>query len=125
MSNAFGTLFLTVRHMRWSIILLLAAASAGAQQTLTLQDAIALAQKQGPQAQIARSQRDAARYRNDAFNANLLPQMRLVGDAANLNHGINAITLPDGSTSFIGQAQNQSTLGLAIDQRVPLTGGTL
>ena len=32
------------------------------------------------------------------------------GDAANLNHGINPITLPDGSTQFIGQAQNQSSL---------------
>ncbi|HEX4683144.1 MAG TPA: TolC family protein [Gemmatimonadaceae bacterium] len=111
--------------MRFLPVLLLAATTAGAQQSLSLQDAIALAQRQGPQAQMARSQRDAARYRNDAFNANLLPQMRLVGDAANLNHGINAITLPDGSTQFIGQAQNQSTLGLAIDQRVPLTGGTV
>src|ERR1043166_6640774 len=119
MSNVFGTLFLTVRHMRWSIILLLAAASAGAQQTLTLQDAIALAQKEGPQAQIARSQIDAARYRNDAFNANLLPQMRLEGDAAKLNHGITSIAAADGSTQFTKQAQNESTIGLAIDQRVP------
>jgi outer membrane protein TolC len=111
--------------MRLPIILVLAATTAGAQQSISLQDAIALAQKQGPQAQIARSQRDAARYRNDSFNAGLLPQVRLVGDAANLNHGINTVTLPDGSTQFIGQAQNQSTLGLAIDQRVPLTGGTL
>ncbi|HXT16008.1 MAG TPA: TolC family protein [Gemmatimonadaceae bacterium] len=113
---------------RFALLLLCGAASLGAQQapqTLTLQDAIALAQKQGPQAQIARSQRDAARYRNDSFNAGLLPQVRLAGDAANLNHGINPVTLPDGSTEFIGQAQNQSTLGLAIDQRVPLTGGTL
>lgn len=120
--------------MRFQILLVLgasfapAASVASAQQPLTpltLRDAISMAQRQGPQAQIARSQRDAARSRNDAFNANLLPQIRLAGDAANLNHGINAITLPDGSTQFIGQAQNQSTLGLAIDQRVPLTGGTL
>ncbi len=101
------------------------AAAAGAQRTLTLQDAIAMAQRQGPQAQVARSVRDAARSSNDAFNAGLLPQVLLTGDAANLNHGINPITLPDGSTQFIGQAQNQSTIGLTVAQKIPLTGGQL
>lgn len=101
------------------------AGTAGAQRTLTLQDAIAMAQRQGPQAQIARSVRDAARYSNDAFNAGLLPQVLLTGNAADFNHGINAITQPDGSQLFIGQSQNQSSLGLAIAQKIPLTGGQL
>jgi len=92
---------------------------------LTLQDAIALAQSNGPSAQVARSQRDAARYRNAAFNARLLPQLFLTGDAANLNHGINAVTQPDGSTQFVGQAQNQSTLSAGFQQAIPLTGGTI
>jgi len=56
-----------------------------------------MAQAQGPAAQIARSSRDAARYRDDAFNSRLMPQLFLRGDAANLNRGINPITLPDGS----------------------------
>ena len=107
-----------------SLILALSA-NAGAQRTLTLQDAIAMAQRQGPAAQVARSVRDAARSRNDAFNAGLLPQVMLVGDAADLNRGINPITLPDGSSQFVSQAQNQSTLGLTIAQKIPLTGGTL
>ena len=92
-------------------------------QVLTLQDAIAMAQRQGPAAQMARSARDAARYRNDAFNSRLLPQLLLSGDAANYNHGINPIVLPDGSTQFIGQAQNQSSFNLGFSQRIPLTGG--
>jgi outer membrane protein TolC len=113
--------------MRLSLALLIAAAPLAAQQAapLTLQDAIVMAQKQGMPAQVARSQRDAARARNDAFNAGLLPQVMLSGDAANLNRGINPITLPDGSTQFISQAQNQSTLGLFVAQKIPLTGGTL
>jgi outer membrane protein TolC len=98
---------------------------ASATTALTLQDAIAMAQHQGPAAIAARSTRDAARSRNQAFNAGLLPQVTLSGDAANLNHGINAITLPDGQTQFIGQAQNQSSLGIAVAQKIPLTGGTL
>ena len=97
--------------------------SRGHAQVLTLQDAIAMAQRQGPAAQMARSARDAARYRNDAFNSRLLPQLLLSGDAANYNHGINPIVLPDGSTQFIGQAQNQSSFNLGFSQRIPLTGG--
>jgi outer membrane protein TolC len=94
-------------------------------QTLTLQDAIRMAQQQGPSAQIARSTRDAAKWRDNAFNARLLPQLFLTGNAANLNHGINPITLPDGSTQFIGQSQNQSSLSLGFSQQIPLTGGTV
>ena len=119
--------------MRCTLLLCLALPiAAGAQtssarvQSLSLQDAIAMAQKQGPSAQAARSTRDAARYRDRAFNAtNLLPQISLQGNAANLNRGINPITLPDGSTAFVSQAQNQSSLGLNMNQRIPLTGGTL
>jgi outer membrane protein TolC len=100
-------------------------AQATARQTLTLQDAIQMAQQQGPQAQIARSTRDAAHYHDNAFNAGLKPQLFLQGNAANVNHGINAVTLPDGSTQFIGQAQNQSSMTLGFSQRLPLTGGTV
>jgi outer membrane protein TolC len=118
--------------MRLAPVLLVVAASLGAQtpatvvqQTLTLQDAISMAQRQGPSAQAARSTRDAARYRDRAFNSRLLPQIFLDGTAANLNRGINPITLPDGSTAFVSQAQNQSSLGVSVAQKIPLTGGTL
>ena len=94
-------------------------------QTLTLQDAISMAQRQGPAAQIARSQRDAARWRDRAFNSRLMPQLFLRGDAANLNHGINQVPQPDGSTLFLGQSQNVSSFQLGFDQRIPLTGGTI
>lgn len=100
-------------------------AQATNRQTLTLQDAIQMAQQQGPQAQVARSTRDAAHYHDNAFNAGLKPQLFLQGNVANVNHGINAITLPDGSTQFIGQAQNQSVMKLGFSQRLPLTGGTV
>jgi outer membrane protein TolC len=103
----------------------LAGAQSPTTRTLTLQDAIAMAQQQGPLAQVARSTRDVARWRDRAFNSRLLPQLFLQGDAANLNHGINPITLPDGSTQFIGQSQNQSTLSLGFSQQIPLTGGTI
>ncbi|HEX6695052.1 MAG TPA: TolC family protein [Longimicrobiales bacterium] len=119
---------------RYSLILCTAAlsslpaavsAQAPAAPPLTLQAAIDMAQQNGPLADVARNSRDAARLRNDAFNARLLPQLFLSGNAANLNRGINPITLPDGSTQFIGQAQNQSSLQAGFSQAIPLTGGTI
>lgn len=116
----------------FSLCLLLAFAPAGAQDTtqagakpLTLADAIAMAQQRGPQAEAARASRDVAHFRNDAFNSRLLPQLFLSGNAADLNHGINPITLPDGSTQFVGQSQNQSNMQLGFSQAIPLTGGTI
>jgi hypothetical protein len=72
--------------MRLSRLLaaLLLPAAAAAQSTprpLTLQDAIRMAQEQGPAAQVARSNRDAAHYRDDAVKARQLPQHNLRGDA--------------------------------------------
>jgi outer membrane protein TolC len=116
--------------MRLSLLLaafVLPAMAAGqsAPRALTLQDAIVMAQQQGPAAQVARSNRDAAHYRDDAFNARLLPQLFLQGEAANLVHGINPVLLDDGSTQFISQSQNQSRMQLGFSQRIPLTGGTV
>ncbi len=94
-------------------------------RTLTLQQAIALAQIGGASAEVARSARDAAQQRDRAFNARLLPQLFVSGNAANFNRGINPITLPDGSTQYVGQSQNQSSLQMGFSQRLPLTGGTI
>jgi outer membrane protein TolC len=114
---------------RFSVLLLALPALLRAQDSsralLTLQDAIRMAQQRGPSAQIARSVRDAAHWRDDAFNARLLPQLLLSGNIANLNHGITAVTLPDGSIQFVGQSQNQSSLTLGFSQQIPLTGGTV
>ena len=119
----FGVSFLLIL---FAFLALVACASGlAAQQPLTLQEAISMAQKQGPSAQVARSVRDAARARNDAFNAGLLPQVMLQGNAANLTHGINAVQQNDGSIAYRNQSQNTSTLGLAVAQKIPLTGGTL
>jgi outer membrane protein TolC len=94
-------------------------------RTLTLDQAIGLAQEQGLAAQGARSARDAARLHDRAFTARLLPRLSLTGDAANLDRGINSVTLPTGETQFIRQSRNQSWLELAVAQPLPWTGGEL
>ncbi|MES3034069.1 MAG: TolC family protein [Gemmatimonadota bacterium] len=94
-------------------------------RTLTLQEAIALALVNGSSVEVARSARDAAQQRDRAFHARLLPQLFVSGNAANYNRGINPITLPDGSTQYVGQSQNQSSLQMGFSQRLPLTGGLI
>src|SRR5204863_6535924 len=109
------------------LVLAAAVLPLGAQQPLTLQDAIALAQERGLAAQAARAAREAGRYRHRAFRLRLLPQLSL-GSALptyNYNRSIIPVLQPDGSTLFRPQDQTNTTLGLTLSQRVPLTGGAL
>ena len=103
----------------------LAVAQAKPREPLTLQEAISMAQQQGPLAQVARSTRDAARYRDNAFNARLHPQLFLTGQAARLNHGITPVTLADGTQQFVPQADNLSSFTLGFKQAIPVTGSTI
>lgn len=101
------------------------AAQAPATRTITLEEAVRLGESQGLAAKAARDARDAARWRDRAFDARLRPQLRLTGNAADLDRGINPITLPTGETQFVRQAQNQSSLGVTVAQALPWTGGEL
>src|SRR6266513_1963126 len=109
------------------LVLAAAVLPLGAQQPLTLQDAVALAQERGLAAQAARAAREAGRYRHRAFRLRLLPQLSL-GSALptyNYNRSIIPVLQPDGTTLFRPQDQTNTTLGLTLSQRVPLTGGAL
>lgn len=109
---------------------LVATAPLGGQSTgqavpLTLEAAIDMAQQRGPSARSAERARDAARYRDRAYNARLLPQLSLTGDAPSYSRAIIPVLQPDGNTRFAAQQQRQSTLGLQLGQRLPFTGGDL
>ncbi|HKG92008.1 MAG TPA: TolC family protein [Gemmatimonadaceae bacterium] len=121
--------------MKSSVLLVaLAAAAALPAQTpsppavrpLTLPEAIAIAQRQGNQAQAARSAREAARYRDRAFGARLaLPQFSLEGDAVNYSSSIDPIDQPEGGTLFYRRKQNRSAIGVRASQELPMTGSRL
>jgi outer membrane protein TolC len=102
----------------------LATSSAAGQATraLALDEAVALAQSQGLAAQAARSGRDAARWRDRAFGARLRPQLLLEGNAANLERGINALTLASGERQFVRESYNESSLGITMAQPLPWSG---
>ena len=116
---------MTPRPLALAVIALTATLgqSAAAQQTLTLQDAIALAQRQGLAAQAASSARDSERWRDRALTARRLPQLSLEGVVPSINRGITPVFRPDGTTAFVTQREMQSSVNLRLSQQVTATGG--
>ncbi len=98
---------------------------AHAQQSITLHQAIEMAQRQGPQARAAFAQLESARQHDRAFNARLLPQLSLGGSFPQYSRAISAVPQPDGTTLYTPLNQTNGNLGLTLSQQLPLTGGTL
>ncbi len=99
--------------------------AAAAQDSITLAQAVAMAQRQGLPALASSSAREAARGRDRAFMARLLPQVSLVGNLPTYNRSIIPVLQPDGTTLFRSQQQTDAALSLSVSQRLPFTGGTL
>lgn len=95
------------------------------QSNLTLAQAIERAQRESYGARAAVSTRDAARQRDRAFGARLLPQLSIGGDLPIYNRSIIPVLQPDGSTLFRAQQQNEARLNMRVTQQLPLTGGNL
>ena len=101
-----------------------AAAQAGPLR-LTLAQAIDRAQRDGLAAKAAKAQRDAARERDRAFGASLMPQLALNGTVPSFNRSIIPVVQPDGSTLYRPQEQNESSAQVSLTQRLPFIGGDL
>lgn len=97
----------------------------GALAALTLQQAVALAQRQGFDARAAADAVDAVRWRDRAFDARLRPQLSASGTLPSINRAIIPVLRPDGTTTFAAQSQMTSSVGLTLSQQVPLTGGRI
>lgn len=98
---------------------------AAAQAPLTLQNAIARAQRKGLQASAARSTRDAARARDQLFGTQYLPSLAIGGTAPSYTRSIQAVTQPDGSTLYKPVQQTTAGLTASVIQRLPWTNTTL
>ena len=98
--------------------------------TLTLDSAIALAQRNGHQARAARAAHESARASDRAFRARLLPQLSLTGTVPSYNRSIVSVLQVDSATGnavtlFQPQAQTTTSLSMLLSQTLPLTGGNL
>jgi outer membrane protein len=107
------------------LALLLAAPALRAQDTLTLEHAVARALEEGYLARAARANRDASRSQHQAFQARLLPQLSLAGTVPAYSRRIIPVLQPDGSTLYRAQNQTSTDLTATLSQRLPVTGGDL
>lgn len=116
-----------MRRLITKLLILMLPATIGAQSdtlTLTLGEAIAMAQQRSYDARAAHHTLLAAEWSYKFHKANHLPTLTLTS-SPNLNRVINKITLPDGSSSFVEQNQLSTNIALGITQNVALTGGQL
>ncbi len=115
--------------MKQIIVLFLFSFSIGqsiAQDTLrlTLDEAVALARNQSPQAVAARHQYRASYWNWRSHKANYLPSVTL-NTYSTLNRSISSVTLPDGSDSFVHRNQLLNDGAITINQNIPLLGGSI
>lgn len=105
------------------ISLSVAAAKAG---TFTLEDAIAVAQRNSYDAQLARFSFVSSYWTYKSFRAELLPSVNLSGGLANFNHSrVEARNADDGRINYVSNNSLTNSLTLSVDQELPSLGGTL
>jgi outer membrane protein TolC len=116
------------RHLL-TLLTLFTASPLSAQQadvdtlSITLEDAVAMALDQGYDARASEATRDAALFRDAAFQSRLLPRLSLEATVPAYNSSIIEVLQPDGSTLFRTQDQTTTALSATVSQLVPWTGG--
>ncbi len=91
--------------------------------SLSLQEAILIAQKEAPASLIAETRLSNNYWRYQLFQADLKPNISVNATLPQLNRGIEAITLPNGSSAFVPRSLMTTQVGLQLFQVVPQTGG--
>lgn len=92
---------------------------------LTLEEVVAIAKEQSPDALVARHRYRGRYWQYRTFRAGYLPNLRFEATLPNLNRSISPITLPDGSDIFIRRSLATSSGNLSLNQTIGLTGGQL
>ena len=91
--------------------------------SLTLEQAIEIAQENSPEAEAARHTYRSAYWSYRFYKANYLPSVTLTSSPS-FNKQISKVTQPDGTNLFIKQNQLAVDLDLKINQNVWFTGGS-
>ncbi len=123
--NAARHLRIALRTLVAAAIVPLAAGRLGAQQPLTLKQAIDLAQHQGAQGRVAGFTRESARDRDHAFSAGYLPSLSVSGQTPNYTRSIVGVTQPDGTTRYLPLQATDAGLTATVAQKIPWTNTTL
>ncbi|MGZ8490809.1 MAG: TolC family protein [Gemmatirosa sp.] len=92
---------------------------------LTLDDVVARALSNGPTARAALSTREAARWRERRFFADLMPRLSFNGTLPSYRRAITPIVQPDGTIRYLSQRLTQSSAALTLEQPIGFTGGNV
>ena len=95
------------------------------QQKITLEEAIAIAQKNSPDYKSLLNENQASYWRFRRFKAGFLPQLRFDATLPQFRNSVNRITLDDGSDDFRRSNQIRFDGSLSLNQNIALTGGTI
>lgn len=93
--------------------------------TLTLEETIAIAQRDGINKKFAEVGFQNSYWEYQSFLASMRPQLNLRGDLPSINRSIEPIILPDGKEIFINRSLMSNSIGFNLEQVVPLTGGRI
>jgi outer membrane protein len=93
--------------------------------TVTLNDAIGLAEKQSPDAILAKTKYQGSYWRYRYYRATYLPSLSLAATLPSITRSYTQIVLPNGSEQFIQQSLSSSSVNLSLMQQIGLTGGSV
>jgi outer membrane protein TolC len=94
-------------------------------RSLTLEEAIDIAQAQSPDALIAKHRFRSSYWEYKSYKANYLPQVQLDAVIPNIAREYRQIPVPDGPDIFQYNSLANYSVDLSIDQRVGFTGGSV
>ena len=95
-----------------------------AQTTITLQEAVALAQQNSIQATLNKNNNEISNQIFKLQRAQLFPQLNLNANLPGYNNSITSVTQPDGTIKFTTVEQAYSNIGISLNQKIAATGGT-
>ncbi len=93
--------------------------------TYTLNNVIELAQKQSPDALIAKHKFVSSYWKYRNFRADYLPDLKLDASMPNVNRTIASVPSQDGSINYVPQSLSSYSLKLSLNQKIGFTGGSV
>ncbi|MEN8703474.1 MAG: TolC family protein [Polaribacter sp.] len=96
-----------------------------AQQRITLEEAITIAQKNSPDYKALLNQNQASYWRFRNYKAGFLPQLRLDATLPRYSNSVNRLTNDTGQDIFVRSNQASFDGALSLNQNISLTGGTI
>jgi outer membrane protein TolC len=98
-----------------------------AQETkkFTLNDVLALAKSQSPDALKAKHRYRSNYWEYRSYKAGYLPSLSMDATIPDVNRSISKVTLPDGSDAFKRRSLTNSSVNMALTKNIGFTGGQL